>query len=273
MVCYIDNNDPGARFDHQFEGWSVWLEFGDPEQDNQLQGSDKKHNAVVAELNHLMDRMRCVAFQQLPEEEAIRKHKFPLHMTLLYNFDLLENHTNDASCDDLPAQQEEETAVAHRLLCQCRDRIALGERSRQRRRHGVKLQPQKWFTFDYPKTADHGKGFGAAVSLLLVEKDRELQQWHDTVRSVFPPDERHQEHSISFTPHLSMVYAPQQSLQRLTAITDRLQEEEFLLPTNGDDDGEDEDDAPPLRAQSLSVWSTRGPTCEWYRVSTISLVD
>ena len=191
----------------------------------------------VAQLHCLMDQMRCTAFQK----EA-SKHEFPLHMTLLYNFDLI------APNDDCLSEEE----AAHRLLIHCSKRI----RETAPAATDVQLQPKEWFTLDYPKSADNGKGFGAAVSLLIVEKDLALQQLHETVRSVFPDDER-QNHN--FTPHLSLVYAPQQSLQTLKTVTDRLQEEEYLL--NG----------APLRAKNLSVWSTRGPTCEWYRVSTISL--
>lgn len=139
MVYY---DEASTRFDHHFEGWSVWLDLEERDDEN------------VAQLRCLMDQMRCTAFQK----EA-SKHEFPLHMTLLYNFDLI------VPDDDCLSEEE----AAHRLLIHCSKRI----RQTAPAATDVQLQPKEWFTLDYPKSADNGRGFGAAVGLLILEKTPE----------------------------------------------------------------------------------------------------
>jgi len=196
-----------------------------------------------------MEQMRTIAF---PDEKEASKHNFPLHLTLLYNFELKFSMNNG---DNMSA----ETEAAQNLLKQCRDRL-LQESSTTNNTltEGVLLHPEEWFTFDYPTSADNGNGFGAVISLMILEKDDPaLQQLHQTVCTVFPAGERQ-----SFTPHLSLVYAPQQSLASLTFQTDQLQKEKILLR-----------DEQILCATTLSVWSTRGPTKEWYKVASINLAS
>ena len=81
-------SDPSAaRFDHRFNGWSVWLEFRDDSQ-------GEPGSSAVARLHQLMEEMRTTAFQHNcddgnDDDDKNSQYRFSLHMTLLYNFELL----------------------------------------------------------------------------------------------------------------------------------------------------------------------------------------
>ena len=201
-----------------------------------------------------MEEMRTTAFQHNcddgnDDDDKNSQYRFSLHMTLLYNFELLSG----SSALDNGAVSEE--VAAQTYLIECREKLVQQLPFSNAMSVGLQLRPKEWLTFDYPKCADNGRGFGAAISLLLVEKDETLLAFQQAVGSVFPVDERQ-----NFTPHLSLVYAPQQALSVLTSKTDQLQKEQVLLNES-------------MRATSLSVWSTRGKIQDWYRVSSINLTS
>jgi 2'-5' RNA ligase len=102
--------------------------------------------------------------------------------------------------------------------------------------------------------------FGCVISFLHVELTKELDQMHQILKGVFPPDERHQT-SGKLQPHMSLVYAPEAKEDFLMDETKRLAADQniggLLLE--------------PIRAKYLSVWSTEGKTSDWKRIAKVVL--
>jgi len=148
--------------------------------------------------------------------EATGVYKFPPHLTLLYNFE--------------PFSTDQPRSHAKELLKRSRDRFRsqlklCNDKPSIRNIENTELVPEKWFSFDYPKSADSGNGFGAAISLLTFQNRQELSSLREEVQLTFPVDER----QSKFHPHMSLVYAPQDSLDFLQKYTAQLQHEQFLL--------------------------------------------
>ena len=212
-------NSDQSTFDHMFSGWSVWIEV-----------------ESTRALLHQMDYLR-----QVTGGEAVGVNKFLPHLTLLYNIEPLDSDQH-----------------AKELLKCCRDQF-LANRYHEEQPSisgdaSLELVPKEWLTFDYPKSADSGKGFGAAISLMIIQKNKALASLHRVVKEAFPQDERKRD----FHPHMSLVYAPQRCIHFLQKCTAQLQHDQFMLESR-------------LKAKALAVWSTAGKTKDWYRIASIPL--
>ena len=206
-----------AKFTHRFSGISVWVE-PDPSQTALL----------LKEMNHLL--------QMCGGHEA-GMHEIIPHCTLLYNTsfpigkevsmcDEASTHDVNSSTDEkaMSMQQQEGESLLRECLLQYQHRYI--NTNRQQR---IKLMPTSHYYFHYPTTADNGRGFGCAISLLILETSPELKLLQEVVKSVFPPDERHgssattknesrqqqkgdgeQVHEeVEFQPHMALIYAPE----------------------------------------------------------------
>ena len=59
--------------------------------------------------------------------------------------------------------------------------------------------------FAYPKSFDNGNGFGCSIAFLNIQREEFLTKLHQACRLTMGPDER----GSNFVPHLSLVYAPE----------------------------------------------------------------
>eukprot|EP00544_Gedaniella_sp_CCMP2646_P011049 CAMPEP_0202485298 /NCGR_PEP_ID=MMETSP1361-20130828/4169_1 /ASSEMBLY_ACC=CAM_ASM_000849 /TAXON_ID=210615 /ORGANISM="Staurosira complex sp., Strain CCMP2646" /LENGTH=199 /DNA_ID=CAMNT_0049114165 /DNA_START=82 /DNA_END=678 /DNA_ORIENTATION=- len=177
------------KFDHSFEGWSVWIE------------PDEEESADIAkEIESLS--LKCGG-----AESGV----FPFlpHCTLLYNISDMSEKINDSS-----------EKLMEILLYKCVDKFreSTGKSQDDVTRESSTLHqpsmqlvllllliPTSFYYFAYPKHADNGKGFGCVISLILLENTIALQQLHAAVTATFPQDER----QSNFVPHMSLVYAPE----------------------------------------------------------------
>lgn len=117
------------------------------------------------------------------------------------------------------------------------------------------LTPTDFCFFHYPKEADDGKGFGCVISMILFDKPEWLTNLHSKVKIAFPSDER----QTRFTPHLSLVYAPEAKSKWLGKYTQKVLEKER------------QDLLEPITPRYLSVWSTDGTTDQWHRIARVEL--
>jgi 2'-5' RNA ligase len=223
------------KFDHSFEGWSVWIE------------PDEQESAdIVKEIESLS--LKCGG-----AESGV----FPFlpHCTLLYN---ISSITDD---DDVIHDSTEKLEI---LLYECVDKFReFADKGHDDATHEstwhppmqLMLIPSSFYYFAYPKHADNGKGFGCVISLILLENTVALQQLHAAVTATFPRDERRS----NFVPHMSLVYAPETKATWLQQYTTRDLEcnKQVLLK--------------PLCAKYLSLWSTKGQVNEWYRFCRVQL--
>jgi 2'-5' RNA ligase len=214
------------RFNHSFDGWSVWIEPCPSEEAEVL---------LIREIELLADQ--CGG-------SACGVHPFVPHCTLLYNINPLkekEGLSKEQTCSN--------------LLNECIDtfqRVPNVNQDETETNH-VQLLPTSFYLFPYPKQADNGRGFGCVISLILLNKTEALQKLYESVRAVFPPDERNE-----FIPHLSLVYAPESRGEWLQSYTQEMNEERIDL-------------LKPFRARYLSLWSTQGNVSDWYRISRVEL--
>lgn len=228
-------------FDHDFSGWSVWLE---PEP-----------------TEFLRETMACLRASCGGPPRGV--HPFVPHLTLLYNvppesFRHRRRRRGAADGDDEVEEEEEEDddeAFSSRLRQRLEDvwRGVSGSQdtsdaarsrsidSSSRATHSVPpeeverdepareyprsvagmttevastesdeimtthtVKPCDWFAFHYPKSADNGTGFGATIALLWVENEPWLQALYETCNEEFGCGQR-----SGFQPHLSLVYAPE----------------------------------------------------------------
>jgi 2'-5' RNA ligase len=158
-------------------------------------------------------------------------HPFDPHVTMLYNF------PKDA------LKKEDQQEVLETIKNRCAESFPL------------MMTPTDFYHFHYPKSADDGKGFGCVISMLLFDKSEWLQRLHKTIQETYPTDER----EGKFTPHMSLVYAPESQHKWLQDYTDGTLKETRR------------DLLQPFRARYLSLWSTQGSTKEWYRITRVQL--
>ena len=184
---------------------------------------------------------------------------FAPHVTLLYNIRLEDTASNDGSRNGGGMKRDgvgdATTARACDLLRRC---------LREYERHVDSSEPipmnaTRYYYFPYPNSADGGRGFGCVISMLLIEKNRQLQALHDAATAVFPPDERHGEAGGSFQPHMALVYAPEQCGKELKRWT------------YNKDTTERDDQISLMKAQTLSIWKTEGTLDKWFRVASLEL--
>jgi hypothetical protein len=128
------------------------------------------------------------------------------------------------------------------------------------------IQPSDWFYLHYPKSADNGKGFGAAIALLLVENEEWLQSIYDICKDTFGYGERH-----NFIPHLSLVYAPESRGNFLNDYVEnqRRHNQQSTTPQIGSIGSNNERRRWKIR--SLSIWNTQGKIEDWYRIAEVPI--
>mmetsp|Transcript_8251 Transcript_8251/g.17456 ORF Transcript_8251/g.17456 Transcript_8251/m.17456 type:complete len:234 (-) Transcript_8251:44-745(-) len=226
-------SDKSDNFDHVFSGFSVWLEPCPFEADS-----------LINEMDYLADK--CGG-------KSAGLHGFVPHCTLLYNIP-------EEYCSPDPSISGDVEQMGHNLLERCLHRFKEEWKGGESRRDSsrIELTPESFYYFDYPKTADDGRGFGCVISLLMIANTPQLRLVHDAAVSTFPPDERHAEAKGKFIPHMALVYAPENKAQYLSERTNQMgHEKRHLLK--------------PLRARYLSLWSTRGQVKDWYRVAKVQL--
>jgi len=209
-----------VKFSHAFSGISVWLE-----------PDEAQTSSLKKEMEYLMHR--CGGHDA-------GMYRFAPHCTLLYNTSFpLKNRQkveqNDGDAFDSHRkimQQQEGEELLSNCLAEYYTRASKGSETPP----NIQLIPTSHYYFPYPKTADNGKGFGCAISLLILETTPALQLLHEVVKTMFPPDKRHQtatdassrhgdastvqEHDsdggdqnsqveASFRPHMALIYAPE----------------------------------------------------------------
>jgi len=257
------NNNTKNVFNHQFEGYSVWLE---PCQDEALQ--------IIQEMNVLSTT--CGGQKR-------GTHPFALHCTLLYNFNpiMLDNSKyNDCSdygsdvLDKISDDYEQDNRsslykdIGSKLLHQCVDQYnqTLQQNNKVIPTTHLELNPTDFYFFSYPKEADNNRGFGCVISMLLLEKNHNLEHLHNIVSKVFPLDERHgrkdethESKNEAFRPHMALVYAPEiyhDSLKQYTEETLKISKSHLLKP---------------IKAKYLSLWSTKGTLKDWKLIARVGL--
>ena len=189
-------------------------------------------------------------------------HVFTPHCTLLYNTSFPpcgdSQHADSDTTNTVINENErfQRRRLGEHLLHQCL-RVYLSRNQRS----DIKLEPTSHYYFPYTKSADDGKGFGCAISLLILETTPELKALHEAVKSVFPPDERHSsgceeedadeekksgeeceeaQEDAKFRPHMALVYAPENHERVMSGWleerTHRMEKEKRYLewtPTSG----------------------------------------
>lgn len=247
-----------GAFEHQFSGYSVWLEPA----------------ASSCPLQKTMDELaqNCGGPQ-------CGLHLFAPHLTLLYNIQLdshiisnensdagIVNGENDDVCDATASRAK--SLLRHCLIEYQRIISSTCANGTDMAKEPIKMNATSYYYFPYPKSADNGRGFGCVISMLLIEKCRQLEALHDAVTSTFPPDERHGEAGGTFQPHMALVYAPEYcgpNLEKWTKAREAFEqkaqtlEEHCLL-------GE-------MPAKSISLWKTEGTIDKWKRISSLDLDD
>lgn len=232
-------NVKSTKFNHVFSGYSVWLE-----------PSTSESKEIIQEMMHLANK--CGGQQS-------GVHDFPLHCTLLYNITL------DSVVDQSDEKRLEK--VCRNLLIKCRDEMnsiwndpSISSTIKESNQGiNFQLEPKEFYFFPYPKEADHGRGFGCVIPMLLLRNHSHLQSLHDIVSKVFPPDERHSQSGGPFIPHMALCYAPEIYEDELCDYTKNVLEpmKRHLLK--------------PMTAKYLSVWNTQGMIQDWMLVDRISL--
>lgn len=200
-----------VKFSHSFSGISVWLE-PDPSQTEML----------LQEMDHLM--------QKCGGRDA-GMHMFVPHCTLLYNTSF-----PSGARESRENRRREGEGILKRCLSEYREQCDSGSlttdaSAENETKIGMKMIPTSHYYFPYPKTADGGKGFGCAISLLILETTPQLKCLQEVVKGAFPPDERHGGGSssnvdvcdgssveecnetrieeVEFRPHMALIYAPE----------------------------------------------------------------
>ena len=220
------------KFDHLFEGWSVWIE-----------PDEEESTSIVQEIEYLS--VKCGG-----AEKGV--YPFAPHCTLLYNIPPLT---------DISDESVESKEKLEKLLIKCIDKFRQSTSNGQEDTpdesvHNQRLQlvPTSFYYFAYPKHADNGKGFGCVISLLILKQTAALHKLHAAVMATFPPDERHS----NFVPHVSFVYAPESRAEWLQQYTSDLKRDKQAL-------------LKPFCAKYLSLWSTKGQVNDWYRIARVNL--
>lgn len=269
-----------SKFDHQFSGYSVWIE------------------PCPEEVGHLLDAMNTI--QDFCGGVSSGAHHFSPHCTLLYNFspdDLddsqqlipLEKEDKEGRCQ-LKRRRKE---IGEKLLQECLLAYKEAEKwTTPTVADGVNINidliPTKFMFFPFPKDADNGKGFGCVISLLLLEKTPNLERLHSIVRKTFPSDERHGRSTSStadnevsnhdhdpdqgkFIPHMSLCYAPECCHEKLEKYTDNVnsvnrEQGNYESVINR------EMVMQLMKGRYLSLWSTEGQLKDWEFVARIPLL-
>ncbi|KAL3775808.1 hypothetical protein ACHAW5_005070 [Stephanodiscus triporus] len=225
------------KFSHVFSGISVWLE-PDPSQTSLL-----------------LNEMDFLAEKFGGRDSGV--HRFLPHCTLLYN-------TSFPSAVRPIESRKMRRREGEDILRKClTEYLRLDGRNSDRNEPPrIKLTPTSHYYFPYPKSADNGKGFGCAISLLMLETTPELILLQDVIQKSFPPDERHggvgdeggvkSEEKVEFRPHMTLIYAPENHehvadgwLEEYTTSMDRARRfSHWVGPDDdisnpGDDDDED----------------------------------
>ena len=236
-------NDPTQSFSHIFEGWSVWLE-----------PCPETSKDIFDECSHL--QRKCGG-------PARGVYTIIPHCTLLYNIVPPISASSSSSRGSCGSSGEQEQEKAMDLLYEAKQlfqsqRQAMLNKEMQHSSHSLHFfVPTSFHYMHYPKSADHGKGFGCSISMLLLEKSKWLVDLQRAVKQVFPPDERHSgggSGSDNYSPHMAFVYAPECYGTWLKNYTEKEIPQHLLRPFD---------------AKHLSVWSTRGETKDWYRIAIL----
>ncbi len=281
----IKNKMSSKKFSHRFSGLSIWIE-PDPEQSSRL----------IEEMEFL--RCKCGGIDA-------GLHRFVPHCTLLYNFSLDNNYSDDDNAETTREQQGESMLRScleefHRLASTINK---TSSSSSPPSNMVLQLIPTSQYYFPYPKTADNGKGFGCCISLLILETTPHLQLLHEIVRDRFPPDERHGEDNNNsdetnleeeegkesrFRPHMALVYAPEDHenvtsgwLESRYTIQSEA-EKRYMKWINVVKEGQEVDDdcnnnqsgvssSSGWDAKYISLWSTEGTLDEWYPIVKLEL--
>lgn len=257
-----------SKFEHQFSGYSVWIE------------------PCPEEASHFIDGMKTI--QAFCGGVSCGAHHFSPHCTLLYNFspdDLDESpciqHENEDGKSQLKCKRKE---IGEKLLQECLFTYKKTEKLTSLTAAdgiNINLIPTEFMFFPYPKDADNGKGFGCVISLLVLEKTPDLERLHSIVRSIFPSDERHGESNTAknealdhdpdqgkFIPHMSLCYAPECCHEKLEKCTENVNREQ------GDGDIAINRDTilQLMKGRYLSLWNTEGQLKDWELVARIPIL-
>jgi hypothetical protein len=266
-----------SRFDHKFEGWSVWLE-PDPKQVDEM----------IQEMKHLS--IQCGGIDQ-------GTYTFDLHCTLLYNFNPCHMIRRSPKGEDISGQHYEENngefyrKIGTQMLKKCIDKyvdilekrdenctISESNSPCNSKERIIELNPSDFYFFHYPKEADDGRGFGCVISMLLLENNINLQDLQQVVSDIFPPDERHGNNTNTkdippndnnrqcqkkpFIPHMALVYAPEIYHDYLKHFTDsqlKNTKAHWLRK--------------PIQAKYLSLWCTKGTLKDWKLIARVDLEE
>lgn len=162
---------------------------------------------------------------------------FTPHVTLMYN---------------LPPFQDADPAEK---LKACREKF----RSRYATRRGLSLLPTEFGNIKFPRSRG---GWGCSIAFLMIQPatcavygSDWLDGLHEICLDTFGPDER----GGHLTPHLSLVYAPEDRYDYLQKYASSKREKAYTKSLGG------------LPVKYLSLWSTEGRIQDWYRIAKIPL--
>jgi 2'-5' RNA ligase len=242
-----------SKFDHFFSGWSVWIE---PEATPELE-------ETMEYLSTACGGEACGVAPTVP------------HITLLYNLkelyledenpqDLLarcwkqfqanHQHTHTTNLPTNPQKESAPPAEEDIEMSRSSSTTSVDDKPRATTIGAERsITPYDWYYHHYPKSADDGKGFGCSIALLLIEPSRWLQDLQEACQEILGPDER-----AKFTPHLSLVYAPEAREAFLTRYIQEQQQDNAFV-------------GQAFRAKYMSLWSTQGRIHEWYKIAQIPL--
>lgn len=183
-------------FDHEFSGWSVWIEL-------------EETPCLKNQMEHL--RQTCGG-------EVCGLASFVPHVTLLYNIERLESVNPQKLLEECLNQYQSNQARQKPNEAVNREELGADGMSQPT------LIPTNWYYLHYPKCADNGNGFGCSISLLLIQAWWWLEELQQACQEVMGPDERR-----NFVPHLSMVYAPEEREDFLQSYTRQQQNDKAFL--------------------------------------------
>ena len=189
--------NPRSTFDHEFEGYSVWLE------------------PCPNDAKDIIKAMQNLSVQCGGSKSGT--HPFALHCTLLYNFNpdrlipVKVNNDNNGDKEGIMNHEELGLKMLESCVEQYKDSIveklrykmnptdssSYNQNNNQKMK--IDLNPTDFYFFPYPKHADDGRGFGCVISMLLLEKNENLELIQQIVSEIFPPDERHGKNQNTIT--------------------------------------------------------------------------
>jgi len=306
-----ESHESKKKFEHFFSGYSVWVEPCETscvEMDAEMKALAKKCGGPSRGVHEfaphctLLYNINLDHFDLHEGEDIHSKGEYYLKKSIeIYRGKILQVLQESVSAVEPSDSREHDKANKTTMNVTLDNQI-----------FNFNLVPSSLYYFPYPKTADEGRGFGCVILLLLLQdvdpnsnssdvassipdtkkepKLDYLRILHQSVTSVFPPDERHGEASGKFIPHMSLVYAPEsetwledliskgptQNNEKNGHVQEKQKEDRFSLDQhkyNGNNGFNSTSHLlKELPAKFLTLWKTEGPICDWYKIAQTQII-